>query len=301
MSDGGNPLAGPRHGGRSGDADWESNQPYRSPVPEPRLPASTDDPQDQSVFAEPWLRQATFTPGDTSSDLPVTGAAAPASHAATGPGGLPLSTAELAELSVWDEPATSAELSGTPAATAITWFRHYERMCRETPPTDSAWVMLAVSLTAGPLAVLGTFWASPSVATAWVMTVVFGPTIEELLKLALPLWIVEKKPWLFRSDTQILVCGIAAGLAFAAVENGLYLTVYLNNPSASLVVWRWTVCVALHATCSLIGSIGVVAIRRGIGRRRAPPQLADGAAWLVAAIVTHGLYNAVAIAIGDRI
>ncbi len=260
--------------------------PYASP--DPLEPSSTAHPRDHSVHAEPWMRGQSFTPDPT--DSPGSPQLWPSSGAD-----------ELVENSVWDEPVASIELTGGPDASSVTWFRFYQTMVSSTSDAFSWAVTLAVAVASGPAAIVGTLWTGSGSYSGLVMATILGPTIEEILKIALPLWIIEKKPWLYHSSGQVLVCGIASGLAFAAVENAIYLNLYISNPSPALVAWRWSVCVLLHTACSLIAAIGVVAIRRSMIARQAMPQLVDGGRWITAAIVIHGTYNAAAWFLNDHL
>jgi DHA2 family multidrug resistance protein-like MFS transporter len=88
---------------------------------------------------------------------------------------------------------------------------------------------------------------------------------------------------------------MAGGLAFAAIENVLYATVYLVDPTPGLLRWRWTVCVALHATCSTVAGLGLVRIWSTTVATSTRPRLSLGSPFLVAAIVLHGGYNAIAV------
>lgn len=203
------------------------------------------------------------------------------------------------DASVWDEPTTSAALSGQTPEDATTYARWLDARLAERD-VGKSWALTGlIALAAGPLAVMGAFWGSGQTTLSVLAIVVFGPVVEEASKLALPTFIVERKPHLFVSRAQILVCGGAAGLAFAAIENLLYLHVYVPNPSAALVAWRWTVCVALHVGCSMIGAIGLaLEWHDAIGARR-KPDLVRAARWLTIAAVTHGAYNGLAVALGS--
>lgn len=243
----------------------------------------TRSSKDQSIDAEPWLKQVFFQPDP--SDKPRF-----SDHRR------PIDLEDLAENSVWDEPATNHSLTGPPDPYSVTWFGYYLTQVAKTPISMTWLVTLLILIAAGPLAIVGTL-ITGSGRNAWLMFVVMGPTIEEILKIALPLWVVEKKPWLFSNSLQILLCGVVAGLMFAVIENLIYLYVYVPDPSDLLVIWRWTVCVVLHTGCSMIAALGVIAIRRGMLERESRPQLSDGSKWIVAAIVIHGSYNFIAILI----
>jgi hypothetical protein len=263
--------------------------------PAPQTPRGEVHPEhDPSVFAEPWFQ--------------ASGASAPVDRDAIraelradrGFEQAPRSLAETAEHSVWDEVTTSGELGAVPDADAVTWFRYYQQRAATTPVETSWIVTLATVIVAGPAAVLGTLWNTGMSVSAWVAIVVLGPALEEVMKVALPLWLVERRPWLIRSNIQLLLCALAGGLAFAVVENFLYLHVYVDDPSPALVRWRWTVCVALHTGCSAIASVGLMQIRRQMLKRQAPPQVGDAAGWLTAAFLAHAAYNAFALLINER-
>jgi RsiW-degrading membrane proteinase PrsW (M82 family) len=197
--------------------------------------------------------------------------------------------------SVWDEPTTSAALSGETPEDATTYARWLDARLAERD-VGRSWALTGlIALAAGPLAIMGAFWGSGETVFSVLALVVFGPVVEEASKLAIPTFVVERKPYMFLSRIQILICGGAAGLVFAAIENLLYLYVYVPNPTAGLVAWRWSVCVALHVGCSTIGAIGLGAEWRDAVDARRKPDLVRSARWLIIATVVHGTYNGLAI------
>lgn len=261
--------------------------PYAVPVSRTVEPIDVLRAQDQTIFGEPWLNSKIFS----SAADPAATLDHPAVLAAQADR---MSESDLAEHSVWDEPSTFPLLRTNDDGSGVTWFRYYEKQVAQTPLV-ATWLLTGLLvLLAGPLAVLGALLHG-AVGHAFLMIVFFGPTTEEVLKIALPLWVVEKRPWLFASGWQILLCGVGAGLVFAALENLLYLYVYFPNASQKLVAWRWTVCVALHTGCSALASVGLIQVRSRMLARAGPPQLYDGGRWIVAAIVVHGTYNTIAI------
>lgn len=239
------------------------------PNPEPNKPTNIDP----SVFAEPWMK-AELHPEDVRDPGPA----------------LPLTDKVSEDQSVWDEPGLSKELAGDTPADGVTWFRWYRTQVARTSVSSSWTVSLLIAAIGGVFAVIGTL-IQQTMPGGLLGVTVFGPTVEEIMKIALPLWLVEKRPWLYRHAGQILICATASGLAFAAIENVLYLKVYIDDPPASLVMWRWTVCVLLHSGCSTVAGLGVWKIWRRFQEQQRAPALADGAPFIVAAIVLHGLYN----------
>ena len=249
----------------------EDASPFASPKSVPRAEQPSDNP---SVFEEPWMR------ADTQrfevADEPL-------------PGLETVSQQGDPENSVWDEPGLSRELAGDPPKDAVTWFKWYRGKAAQTTSALTWGVTLAVALSSGIFAILGALLLQLDFSNHVLLTVVAAPITEEIMKIALVVWVCEKRPWLFRSPTQILICGLASALVFAAIENVLYLS--LGDATSSLVAWRWTVCVLLHATCTLIATIGVVKIWTEFQRQQRMPQLAHAAPWIVAAMILHGLYN----------
>lgn len=249
-----------------------------SPFTPPVVPVSTQaDAADQSVFAEPWMKQVTHL-GDVN-DSPV----------------IDRNSFIRPEFdhSVWDEPGLSRTLSGDTPDHAVTWFGHYTRIRQSTSREKSWLITILTAIIGGPLAILGTL-VEGATQSELLTAIAIGPTVEEVMKVALPLWIVEKRPWLFRSATQILICCFASGLAFAAVENVIYLRFYIPDPSASVAQWRWTVCVLLHSSCSLLAGAGVVRMWKLFQAEKTTPQITYAGTALLSAIVMHGSYNAIA-------
>ena len=208
-----------------------------------------------------------------------------------------LAAASTVENTVWDEPGLDPSLTGTPDAAQITYARWLVRHISQTNAAKSWLVAILLALAAGPFAVVGTLLSGGGSVFGIVMLVVIGPLTEELMKTAAIALTVEKKPYLFHSTLQILFCALAAGLAFAAIENLLYIYVYIENPTPTLILWRWTVCVALHTGCSLIAGFGVARVWKDVMKNHTPPKLGLMTPLLITAAVVHGVYNASALLI----
>ena len=193
---------------------------------------------------------------------------------------------------VWDEPGLSAELAGAPPADGLTYRRWLARRRSEVSPARTWAVTAGLALAAGPWAVLGAVLGSREGGFAILAVLVFGPVAEEVMKVAAPLCVVERRPFLFRSPVQIAVCALAAGLAFAAIENLFYLGFYRSGPQSGMVMWRWTVCVAVHMGCSLVAWMGVIRVWRDVWQRGDRPRLWLAFPYQVVAILIHALYNA---------
>jgi RsiW-degrading membrane proteinase PrsW (M82 family) len=252
----------------------EDESPFRPPA----IPAANDaNTADPSVFAEPWMKFAAYQ-GDVN-DSPVVD-----TNAFIRP---------EVDHSVWDEPGLSRSLSGEAPDHAVTWFIYFTQMKESTTAITSWLITILIAIIGGPLAILGTL-IEGTTQSGLLTVIAIRPTIEEIMKVALPLWIVEKRPWLFRSSTQILICCFASGLAFAAVENLIYLRFYVPNPSITLAQWRWTICVLLHSSCSLLAGFGVMRMWQSFQAEKTAPQVSHAGTALLSAIILHGSYNAFA-------
>jgi len=170
-------------------------------------------------------------------------------------------------------------------------YRHH----RETDSVFQRWlIILLASIVAGPAAIGGALLTSASQfndLTGGMYVFVFGPLIEEMLKVAGILILVEKYPWII-PRWWVIPVGIAlSGLTFACIENLWYVFFVIPDASEAIVTWRWTVCTALHGTCSLIAGIGVAKVWIRTDRTGQMPRLSLASPWLVTAIVVHGAYN----------
>lgn len=259
-------------------------------------------PNDPSVFAEPHMRPAPPPPLPGQA-LPYASpnTPAPSDHdPGQDIGCEPIYSAPLAqpadiETTVWDEPTLSPELAGALPAGQLTYDRWLAERRANWSWIQSWLATLGLALSAGPFAIVGAFWGAGQSVFSIVMLTVFGPMVEELMKVGSATVVVEKWPFVFRSGGQIMLCALCGGLAFAAIENLLYLQVYVPNPSPRLVLWRWTVCVALHVFCSTIAGLGVRRVWLDCMSRQARPRMSLATPPLIAAVIIHGVYNSAAL------
>lgn len=190
--------------------------------------------------------------------------------------------------SVWDEPTLSPELAGATPADAETYRAWYDRMQARTGRGKAILYALAVAILNGPMGVLAAFWEA-----RWDMlaTILWGPIAEEVGKTALIAFLVERFPYLFRSWARIVWMGALSGLMFGVIENIIYFKVYIPDADATVRMWRWSVCTTLHVCCTAIACTGLARAWRLGHERHKRPNLADGFAMMITAIVVHGLYN----------
>jgi hypothetical protein len=271
-----------------------------------------NDPRDQSVRAEPHLGGG-LAPGvcercgyqliglpagrcpECNTPYVEPGQAGPSGiEAPADP--RPVAPREREDNSAWDEPA----LSGLAAAVgAETFGERAERRRRETSWTASWATTAACALAAGPWAVVGAM-ISTSQSTPTLNIVLFGPVVEEAMKIAAAALVLERWPHLFKSRAQIMIAGIAGGLVFSVIENLLYLHIYFPEAAEKLAPIRWGLCTPLHVACSAVASVGLLsALRISVAERRRP-DLTDATGALIVAVALHSAWNAFALFFGDR-
>ncbi len=204
---------------------------------------------------------------------------------------------DVIDQSVWSEPGLSPEISGPPPKNALTYENWLNWRISQTGFLDSWALVFCWAFIAGPLAVLGVLLGSVGHTSIFypIQVVLIGPVAEELMKIAIPLWVIERRAYLFKNRFQIFFCALASGVVFAAVENVMYLNVDLFNWENPLTRWRWTVCVALHTFCCLISALGLSRIWIRCMESKTQPNVQLGVPYFVTAIVLHGTYNAFAI------
>lgn len=199
---------------------------------------------------------------------------------------------DLVDHTVWDEPGLAHDLAGSAPDEALTYSSWLAYRCDQTGVAKTWFVTVLVSLMAGPIAVLTAFAKGAAIGESQlVMLTVFGPLIEEIGKVAILLWVIEKRPFFYYSRQQIGLCALAAGFCFSVIENLLYLNIYIPNPTPEIIFWRWTVCVGLHCGCSTIAGIGLQNVWTDTMHHRKRPQLLTAAPYILTAIVIHGVYN----------
>ncbi len=193
--------------------------------------------------------------------------------------------------SVWMEPLQSTEDAARGRQLYRDWL--LEQQSKQNPlKTWSRTFYL--SLLAGPLAILTALFTQHPGAGI-LLLVVAGPVIEEIGKILLPLMVMEKNPAKFDSRIQLIVCAVTGGLAFASIENLLYLHVYIQDVTPGLIHWRWTVCVFLHTGCSFIAGLGLAKSWKESVSKSQPPQFETALPLIITAVVIHGSYNFLAL------
>ncbi len=236
--------------------------------------------KDPDVFNEPHLRarlakSESFTPGsDGVDDEPaLAGQVQP--------------PAEI-EHSVWDERG----LTATASADAMTWRNHLAARNQSTSAVESWIVTLGTMLLTGPVAALASllFFISSGQRglTSVTLMCIVSPLIQEMFKIMIPLWIAEKRPWLFKSWFQFFLIALTTGTVFAVVNNVLVL--WFLPDSTGTFVFKWIVVLGLHLVTTTISMTGVERIWRQTNADGKPPRLEVGYGFFITAIGIHMVF-----------
>jgi RsiW-degrading membrane proteinase PrsW (M82 family) len=190
---------------------------------------------------------------------------------------------ERREHSVWEEP----HLNHLRRGDQTPYSSYYADRIASTTLLQSWGVTLGAGIICGPLAIIGAFLYGAGLLGPFV----WGPTAEEILKIAVIAMVVETRPWLVRHGYQIIVAAAVSALVFAAIENLFYLRIYYPEANGLLAAWRWNIGSLLHISASMIASLGLVKIWRESQHDFSRPRFNRGLGYLIGAIVLHGGYN----------
>lgn len=175
----------------------------------------------------------------------------------------------------------------------------YQSIYRARRAATSRSTMLQAAVLAailsGPFAVLGALFGTGGTLSGVILVVVFAPLVEEMLKVAGVLYLTEVRPWLVSSATALVIIALCSGLVFAAIENGFYLGVIIEDPSSEIVRWRWTFGPLIHGSGSLLAGIGVARMWHTLHAYDRRPDFKVAVPWIIAATLIHGGYNAFAV------
>jgi hypothetical protein len=158
-------------------------------------------------------------------------------------------------------------------------------------PATRKWLLLAplLALAGGVFGIFGAFLTEISHASL-LSAYLAAPIIEEALKPSGLYLMLAKWPRVLRN--QLYTAGLAAlgGIAFAIIENLVYLNIYIKAPSPQIILFRYTACVGIHSVCSFIFGLGInqklMASIRG-----ETAFLSCGKRFFFAAMGLHSLFN----------
>jgi RsiW-degrading membrane proteinase PrsW (M82 family) len=161
----------------------------------------------------------------------------------------------------------------------------------ESVPTR--WHILAplLALSGGVLGVLGAAYTEITHGS-FLSGFIGTPIIEEIFKPLGVYIILAKWPAALRGRLYTAILAMLAGIAFATIENWIYIHVYIKDPSPETILWRYTVCTAMHAGCSFIFGLGINSKLKAMVKGEVH-FLSFGKRFFIPAIALHAIYNLV--------
>ena len=118
-----------------------------------------------------------------------------------------------------------------------------------------------------------------------------GPAIEEACKPIGVLLILARRPHWLRNRGEVIGMAVMGALIFATLENLLYVHLYHTEGGTDFVVFRYTVCTALHVVATTVLAVGLAKLWRRMHTEGIGFDI-DRCMWYyVAAIAIHSAYN----------
>lgn len=171
----------------------------------------------------------------------------------------------------------------------------------ETEAVPARWHVLAplIALIGGVFGILGAAY-NELLHGSLLVAFVGAPMIEEALKPSGVYLLLGKWPKALRSQIYTALLAALGGVAFALIENVVYLNIYFPEHGTALVFWRYTVGIGFHTLCSFIFGFG---INRDLlasikGERK---FLSSGKRFFLTAIILHSAYNVSAVFLVSRL
>lgn len=164
-----------------------------------------------------------------------------------------------------------------------------------------ATISILAGTAGGIFAVVGCFLGGNSSAYGILLIIAVAPFLEECLKQSGMIYLLEKKAHFVRYQWQFFVCAFFGGAAFAVIENFIYRYIYLRKlPQDELeltMTIRWTMCVFLHISCTMISAMGLRRVWLIKSSKSPFANLQHALSYFLIATAVHGTYNAFAVVI----
>lgn len=192
--------------------------------------------------------------------------------------------------SVWDEPSLVPEVANATPEMALT-YANWLNDRRSSWTQGQAWIItLGVILLSIPCAIvaaaLSWFSANQFVATDVIVACIAAPILQEIFKIMIPLWIVEKRPYLFTTWFQFFIFALASATIFSAISN-FFLALTVEEITTSFFIFQWVGILGLNLVTSVIATHGLETIWRNTIKTGKPPKLEHGYPFFATAIGLH--------------
>ncbi len=201
--------------------------------------------------------------------------------------------------SVWDEPSLPPAVVDATPESALT-YANWIAQRREKWTELQAWtVTLGVVLLSFPCAAIAAIisWVCGNhfLVTDVFVACVAGPILQEICKITVPLWIVEKRPYLFTTWFQFFIFALATATVFSVVTNFFH-SLTAKEVSRQFFLFQWVGILGLNLITAAIATFGLETIWRNSINSGKPPKLEHGYPYFATAIGLH-----IAFAVGSTI
>lgn len=205
------------------------------------------------------------------------------------------------DYSVWDEPALG-DLARQPNSEDLTYANWLNSRISEWSQ-GKAWVTtifigVLSGLWAFGAALFGAFSLAGSTSTGvfgFLVVCAFAPLAQEICKVAIPLWVVEKRPFYFTGWFQIFLCSVVSATIFVAVYNAVSFFFYPPESQFGLIFF-WTAYLLMHVVCSALAAFGIERIWHAAMSAKEPPKMDLGYPWFMSAFLVHAAFATVLFA-----
>jgi hypothetical protein len=188
------------------------------------------------------------------------------------------------------------ELYEPPREGELTYAQWLEQHRNDGSPAGAWLVAAVVPVLAVPFALLVGLVSVEHFGL--LIFVIAMPAASEVLKIAIPAALMERRSSMVRHAGQIYLMALGTAVVFWIAQNFIYLTVFYKNAAPQLVAYRWFVCVFLHGFCTLIAARGLVTVCEAARREQRPVSMSKAGSFVIGAIVVHGVFNACVLGLG---
>lgn len=198
-----------------------------------------------------------------------------------------VSSEEDIDHSVWDEPSLAPEVATKVPDSALTYANWLQQRRESWTQLNSWTVTLGVVAATVPGAVLAGFisWTLGNIFLALDLFVVclISPMLQEICKIAVPVWIVEKRPYFFTTWFQFFIVGIVTALVFSATSNYV-LSLIVHDFTRATFLYQWVGVLGVNLISASIATFGIEKIWRNTITHSRRPRIGDGYPYFATAI-----------------
>ena len=165
----------------------------------------------------------------------------------------------------------------------------------------SKWYVLAplIALAGGAFGIVGAIMEESNYGW-YFLPFIAAPIVEEAVKPCGVYLLLGRWPQALHGRLHTAFLAALGGLAFASIENIIYLELYFPDHTQDLALWRWTVCVLVHMSCSFIVGLGINE-RLSASIRGDIPFLKGNRKFFFTAMALHGVYNLLAFFVIENV